>query len=129
MLVVVLILELLMAVALPLYLSAEADAQLKTCRANMQTIANAAQAWYTSNGAQSPYSTLKTLTAGNLHTVLTDLPSDPICPAANKATYTIVTDGYVKDATGNPFFIPTGAFGVTCSTAGHGGFIPGVMGN
>jgi len=43
-LVVVLILSILMAVALPLYLSAVADSQKKTCRANMQTIANAALA-------------------------------------------------------------------------------------
>src|SRR5580698_7078706 len=43
-LVVVLILSILMAVALPLYLSAVADSQRKVCRANMQTIANAAQA-------------------------------------------------------------------------------------
>ena len=32
-----------MAVALPLYLSAISDAQRKTCRANLQTIANAVQ--------------------------------------------------------------------------------------
>src|SRR5579859_7104456 len=43
-LVVVLILSILMAVALPLYLSAVADSQKKTCRANLQTIANATQA-------------------------------------------------------------------------------------
>src|SRR5260370_42228651 len=42
-LVVVLILAILMAVALPLYLSAVADSQRKTCRANLQTIANAIQ--------------------------------------------------------------------------------------
>ena len=42
-LVVVLILAVLMAVSIPLYLSAVADSQKKTCRANMQTIANAVQ--------------------------------------------------------------------------------------
>ena len=39
-----LVIGILMAVALPLYLSAVGDAQRKTCRANMQTIANAVQA-------------------------------------------------------------------------------------
>src|SRR5436305_5955120 len=43
-LIVVLILAILMAVALPLYLSAVADSEKKTCRANMQTIPNAVQA-------------------------------------------------------------------------------------
>ena len=41
-LVVVLILATLLAVALPLYLSSVADSSKKTCRANMQSIANAA---------------------------------------------------------------------------------------
>ena len=38
-LVVVLILSILMSIALPLYLSAEADSEKKTCRSNLQTIA------------------------------------------------------------------------------------------
>jgi type IV pilus assembly protein PilA len=43
-LIVILILAVLMAVALPLYLGAVADSEKKTARANMQTIANALQA-------------------------------------------------------------------------------------
>ncbi len=45
-LVVTLILSILMAVALPLYLSAVKDSRIKTNRANMQTVANAVQAAY-----------------------------------------------------------------------------------
>src|SRR5882672_11476819 len=71
-LVVVLILAILMAVALPLYLSAVADSQTKTCRANLQTIANA---------EQSAYGT--TVTVG----ALPDLQAVPICPTGG--TYTI----------------------------------------
>ena len=44
-LVTVLILAILMAIALPLYLEAVKDAEKKTCRANMQTIANAVVAY------------------------------------------------------------------------------------
>ena len=44
-LVVVLIIAILAAIALPLYLSAVADSELKTARANMQTIANGLQAY------------------------------------------------------------------------------------
>src|ERR1043165_7427437 len=43
-LVVVLILSILMAIALPLYLNAVSNAEKKTCRTNMQSIANAVQA-------------------------------------------------------------------------------------
>jgi prepilin-type N-terminal cleavage/methylation domain-containing protein len=46
-LVVVLIIAILAAIALPLYLSAVADSQIKTARANMQTISNAVQAYRT----------------------------------------------------------------------------------
>ena len=43
-LVVVLILAILMAIALPLYLNAVANSELRTCRSNMQTIGNAVHA-------------------------------------------------------------------------------------
>ncbi len=44
-LVVILILAILMAIALPLYLRAVRDSNRQTCRSNMQTIANALQAF------------------------------------------------------------------------------------
>ncbi len=73
-LVVVLILAILMAVAMPLYLSAVADSQRKTCRANMQTIANAVQAARVKTGA-SNYTALVT---GGVTTVnLPDLSAAP----------------------------------------------------
>src|SRR5579884_1081613 len=75
-LVVVLILAILMAVALPLYLSAVADSQKKTCRANMQTIANAVQAARVKN-VSANYNSF----AGAVSTTLEpDLQSVPICP-------------------------------------------------
>jgi type IV pilus assembly protein PilA len=40
-----LIVSILMAIAVPLYLTAVADAEVKTARANMQTIADAVQAY------------------------------------------------------------------------------------
>src|SRR5580704_8511681 len=93
-LVVVLILSILMAVALPLYLSAVSDAQRKTCRANMQTIANAAQAArvrtasadYTSIISHSS-SAIDILAADSAAGSLTDLNAVPICPSAG--TYTL----------------------------------------
>src|SRR5437588_2705548 len=80
-LVVVLILAILMAVALPLYLSAVADSQKKTCRANMQTIANAVQAARVKNVAAN-YSAF----AGSVSTTAEpDLQAVPVCP--NGGTY------------------------------------------
>ena len=119
-LVVVLILSILMAVALPLYLSAVADSQKKTCRANMQTIANAAQAArvrtnpadYTSIIAKSG-TTIDILAADSSAGSLTDLQSVPACP--NGGVYSLANGSGGTAAT----------FKVVCSTAAHGSFEPG----
>lgn len=117
-LVVVLILATLMAVALPLYLSSVADSSKKTCRANMQSIANAAQAWKVKNRA-ADFSTL------TISSLTPDLGAVPSCP--DGGTYSITTSGNVNDEGGTATAIPTGSLGITCSKAGHNGFIPGVM--
>ena len=82
-LIVILVLAILMAVALPLYLSAVSDSQLKTCRSNMQTIANAEQAYKTSNRAHVYTTTLTDLNP--------NLGSTPICPSAGAYSVTIST--------------------------------------
>jgi type IV pilus assembly protein PilA len=120
-LVVVLILSILMAVALPLYLSAVSDSQMKVCRANMQTIANAAQAArvrttsadYTSIIAKSS-TAIDISSADSAAGSLTDLNAVPVCP--NAGTYTLA-DGNTGNAT---------TFKVVCSFSGHGTFQPGV---
>jgi len=120
-LVVVLILSILMAVALPLYLSAVTDSQKKVCRANMQTIANAAQAArvrtasadYTSIIAKSA-SAIDISATDSAAGSLTDLSSVPVCP--NAGTY-FLSDGNTANAT---------TFKVNCSISYHGTFQPGV---
>src|ERR1051325_3537425 len=82
-LVVVLILAVLMAVSIPLYLSAVADSQRKTCRANMQTIANAVQAGRVKNNSAN----YATFIAAVSTTLEPDLTSVPTCP--NAGTYSI----------------------------------------
>jgi type IV pilus assembly protein PilA len=122
-LVVVLILAILMAVALPLYLSAVADSQKKTCRANMQTIANAVQAARVKTVAANYSSFAGAVSTANEP----DLQAVPICP--NGGTYNVITTGSCNDANGTATTVPANSFGVTCSYTGHGGFIPGAMSN
>jgi type IV pilus assembly protein PilA len=113
-LVVVLILAILMAVALPLYLSAIADAQKKTCRANMQTIANTVQAARVKLNSAD----YTALIAGGVTTAnLPDLQSVPVCP--NAGNYTLA-NGSSNSAT---------TFQVKCSIVTHGKFEPGVDSN
>lgn len=110
-LVVVLILAILMAVALPLYLSSQANAERRTCRANEQTIANAIQAAKVINRA-SNYGTWIGAAVNNANEP--DLQSTPICP--NAGTYS-VANGSSGDNT---------TYKVVCSVAAHGSFEPGV---
>jgi prepilin-type N-terminal cleavage/methylation domain-containing protein len=110
-LVVVLILCILVAVALPLYLSVVGDAQLKTCQANMQTIADTVQAARVKSGAND-YSTI--ITAGVTTANLPDLQSVPICPSAGAYT---LANGSSGSAT---------TFQVQCSATEHGKFEPGM---
>ena len=112
-LVVVLILAILMSVALPLYLSAVADSQRKTCRANMQTIANAVQA----NKVKTLANNYAAYTGAVSVTNEPDLNAVPACP--NGGAYTI-GNGSSNDNT---------TFKVTCSVAAHGTFQPGVDNN
>jgi len=121
-LVVVLILAILMAVALPLYLASVRDASKKSCRANMQSIANAAQAWKVQQRAAN-FSTL------NINTNLTgDLGAMPKCPDGGVYAQ-VQAAGTTTDSDGATVTVPTDGFGVQCSISDHGGFIPGITAN
>lgn len=107
-LVVVLILAILMAVAMPSYLSAVADSEKRTCRANLQTISNAVQARHVR--LLLPYSAIA---AADLASELTDLQAAPICPAGGSYSVSLSPAPYT----------------VECSDASHGAFTPGVSGS
>jgi type IV pilus assembly protein PilA len=86
-LVVILILAVLMAIALPLYLRAVRDSQRQTCRSNMQTIANAEQA-YKVRSTGHVYTTDLTELIGPDQ----DLQATPRCPNDDSVD---ATDDYV----------------------------------
>src|SRR5258707_14308164 len=89
-LVVVLILAILMAVSIPLYLSAVADSQKKTCRANMQTIANTVQAARIKNNS-ADYAAF----VGAVTTALEpDLQAVPKCPTGGAYTIANGSSGH-----------------------------------
>ena len=114
-LIVILVLAILMAVALPLYLSAVADSQKKTCRANQQTIANAEQAYKTSSSGHV-YTT-------NLPDLDPNLGATPICPSAGTYSVTISTGGSLAN---NGASVPDGGLLIACDATGHGVFAPGI---
>ena len=117
-LIVILVLAILMAVAMPLYLAAVSDSQLKTCRANMQTIANAEAAYKTSNPAHT-YDV-------NLADLNGNLGATPVCPSGG-AYSVVISDGTAKANNGTA--VPNGGLVISCSAAGHGVFAPGIDSN
>ncbi len=109
-LVVILILSILMAISTPRSLQAVADSQRKSCRANMQTIANAVQSARVRAGALD-YSTL--IAGGVTATSLTDFQHIPVCPAGGTFTLSM---GHSGD---------NSTFKVSCSYGDHGTFEAG----
>ena len=110
-----LVLAILMAVALPLYLGAVANAQVGVCRSNMQTIANGEQA-YKVRDPSHQYTT-------DLTQLPLDLGAIPVCPEAG--VYSIsISDGSMTGNSGNT--VPLGGLIVHCTAAGHGIYAPGV---
>ncbi len=102
-LVVILILAILMAVALPLYLNSQQNAEVRTCRSNLQTIAGAVQAKKVS-ARLTDYSTLM----GAVNTTNEpDLQTTPICPSGG--TYSVVK-GHTAD---------NSTFAVHCTIPAH----------
>src|SRR2546421_3752814 len=113
-LIVILVLAILMAVALPLYLAAVSDAQVKTCRSNMQTVANAEAAYKTQNAAHTYTTTLANLNS--------NLGATPVCPSAG--TYAVAISDGTNQSNGKT--VPAGGLIVSCTATGHGTFAPGI---
>lgn len=106
-LVTVLILAVLMAVAMPMYLSAITDSERRSCRANLQTISNAVQARHVR--LIEPYATIP---APAMLNRLPDLQSVPICTSGG--SYSVG--------------LTPGPYTVHCTIASHGSFTPGLSG-
>ena len=114
-LIVILVLAILMAVALPLYLAAVADSQVKTRRANMQTISNAEAAWKTSTPTHVYTTTLTDLDP--------NLGATPVCPSGGTYSVTISTG---TSTANNGTAVPNGGLLIACTATGHGVFAPGI---
>ena len=114
-LVVVLILAILMAVSVPLYLSAVADSQRRTCRVNMRTIATAVEATRVKIMSVD-YSSL--IAGGVTSGGLPDLAGAiPLCPRGGSYTLSIGQGGTAS------------SYKVSCNIPGHGTFEPRVDSN
>jgi len=131
-LVVILILAILMAIALPLYLRAVRNSNRQTCRSNMQTIGNAAQAYRIRSAGHSYPADVLVLTAPDPVTGLADLQSVPECPTDdtgddnNDYVLTLTdadTDGVVDGLT-----IECAAAGASADTLFHNTDSNGVSG-
>ena len=114
-LVVVLILSVMMATALPLYMAAVTDSQRRACRANMQSISDAEQAYRARNPTHTYTAVLTNLDP--------DLWETPVCPMQGDYAV-VISDG--TQVANNGHAVPTGSLLVKCSAAGHGVYAPSI---
>ena len=135
-LVVVLILAILMAVALPLYLNAIRGSEKGTARANMQTIANAEQSAKLANTGHTYVDIAPTATDADWKAALPDLSAAVKGPGDR--VYTVTTtvaagtcNTYDDAGTATAVVVPANSFYVESSPATHkdGCFVPGVTSN
>ena len=95
--VVVLIIGILVAIAVPIFNAAKASAQTKTCFANQRTIEGAVQSYNASNGTMP--AAMAAGTNGSTSPLLgTYIKAWPYCPLASAGTTTTYAYGY--DAAG-----------------------------
>lgn len=117
-LVAVIIIGIFMAVAMPLFLSAMGDAQVKQCRVNLQSIAQA-EVQYKMKNANHVYTTdfisLKSIN-----------PTLGACPLGGSYTM-LISDG---TATGHSSkTVPAGGLVISCSISSHDKYAPSVDDN
>ncbi len=82
--VVILIIGILVAIAVPVYFSAQNSAKMRTCQANLRTIDGAIQTFAASTGADP---------AALADLAPTYLKEVPTCPHTNLADYALVAAG------------------------------------
>jgi prepilin-type N-terminal cleavage/methylation domain-containing protein len=114
-LIVILILSVLMAVALPLYVAAIANSETTVCRSNMQSIANGEQA-FRARDESHQYTT-------NLADLPMDLGAIPVCPQDGEYSVSI-SDG--TETAGNGQSVPEGVLVVHCTIGTHGDYAPSI---
>lgn len=112
-LAMLLILAIGMAISIPLFVSAMADARKKQCHANMLAIANAEEQ-YKIKSATHAYTTILSNLTG-------DFPVVPMCP--NGGTYTAaVSSGSAVSQSGTT--VPNGMLVISCSAGTDGKYAP-----
>jgi prepilin-type N-terminal cleavage/methylation domain-containing protein len=87
--VVVIILGILVAIAIPIFNNVTGDAQKKACAANERTLEGAVGMYLAANGGKMPSNLNELVTGGFIEAV-------PTCPVDSNASYTLNSNGTVK---------------------------------
>ena len=97
--IVILIIAILVAIAVPVYLNSKSSAQKRTCQANQRTIDGAIQSYQANDNTQYyPSSILQMVTGSGVQT----LKTLPTCPTNGTYTYTAGTPPYASCTTHPP---------------------------
>ena len=114
-LAVTLITAVMMAVAVSMFFSAQANSATVKCRSNMMTLGNIEQEYKVQSASHSYTTSLTALTA--------EVPTVPICPGGGTYTITISTGTSVAS---NGQTVPSGKILISCSATGHGVYAPDI---
>ena len=95
--VVVLIIGILVAIAVPVYFAATNGAKLNTCKTNLRTIDGAVQTYASQNNGALPANVAALVTGGYLKAA-------PTCPVTSPAgTYSLDANGYAVCSNGHTY--------------------------
>ena len=105
--VVVLIIGILVAIAVPVFLNASTAARVKSCQANQRTINGAVQTAIasTSTAAPSAAGTLDTATTWGVFLIPSAIKTTPHCPSGAAYLYNITAVGTVDGDNGATGFV------------------------
>ena len=87
--VVVIILGILVAIAIPIYNNVTGDAQKKACAANERTLEGAVAMYQAANSGKMPTTVNELVTGGFIE-------AEPTCPVDGTSKYTINSNGTVS---------------------------------
>ena len=103
--VVVLIIGILVAIAVPIFNAAKASAQSKSCFSNERTVEGAYQSYLAAGGSTTSVTSLATASTALSGSTTTYVKTWPSCPGAG--TYTVTSNNSGSDIT------------MSCNTHGH----------
>jgi prepilin-type N-terminal cleavage/methylation domain-containing protein len=120
--VVVLIIGILVAIAIPIFNAAKGNAQLKSCYANQRTIEGAIQTYSASNDGTYPFASASVVSSSSALVTGGFIKATPECPAAKAVSAAACNYHVAVGDVGTNVDTVDGDTSAAAWTSGHGHF-------